>query len=217
MRDEADARAQAELDDPQELDDRELVERARGGQLEFFEALYARHRGPLFGTALAITRERGAAEELLQEAFLRAYRHMARIELQPGASLRPWLHRIVINLAYDWSARRKRLPGSIEGVRDFLATPSSLSPEHLAEQSEQSKVVMDAVQTLPFKHRIVVILYYLHDMDLQEISELLNLPDGTVKSRLYYGRSKLRAVLESDTRLASRGALRYASAQPPVA
>jgi hypothetical protein len=95
-----------------DLDDRELVELARAGDLAGFEALYERHKAPLFRTALAVTREAAPAEELLQEAFLRAYRHMARIELAPGASLRPWLHRITINLAYDWAAGRALGPGA---------------------------------------------------------------------------------------------------------
>jgi RNA polymerase sigma-70 factor (ECF subfamily) len=200
-----------------ERDDRDLVALARSHDIPAFETLYARHKAPLYRTALAITRERGAAEELLQETFLRAYRHLDRIELETGASLRPWLHRIVINLAYDWAARRRRSAAPLESVLDRLATAGSLSPERQAERGEQSRVVDDAVAGLEFRHRIVIILYYLHDMDLSEIAELLNVPEGTVKSRLYYGRIKLRAVLENDVRLARRGGMRYATAQPPVA
>jgi RNA polymerase sigma-70 factor (ECF subfamily) len=73
------------------------------------------------------------------------------------------------------------------------------------------------VTALPFKHRIVVILYYLHDMDLCDIAELLNVPEGTVKSRLYYGRAKLRAALEADRRVNRVGNIGYAPAQPPLA
>jgi RNA polymerase sigma-70 factor (ECF subfamily) len=205
------------MEGPDDREDRDLVELARAGDIQSFEALYARHKGPLFRTALAITRERAAAEELLQETFLRAFRHLARIDLGPGASLRPWLHRIVINLAYDWTARRKRTATPLDSVLDRLATSGNLSPERLVERGEQSGIVDDAVSTLEFRQRIVIILYYLHDMDLSEISELLNVPEGTVKSRLFYGRIKLRAALESDRRLVRRGGMRYAPAQPPLA
>ncbi len=194
-----------------EPDDATLVARVRAGNRTAFEVLYGRHSVPLFGTALAVTRDRAAAEELLQEAFLRAYRYTGRIELAPGASLRPWLHRILINLAYDWSARQRRMAHPLEGVVERLTTARSLSPERQAEQREVQRVVTDAITKLPFKQRIVIILYYLHDMDLNEISAIVNVPPGTVKSRLYYARSRLRDYLKDDVRLPVPGVLRYVS------
>jgi RNA polymerase sigma-70 factor, ECF subfamily len=200
------------------LDDRELVEMARHGDLAGFEALYARHNGLLYRTALAVTRDRAPAEELLQEAFLRAYRNLARISLEPGASLRPWLHRIVINLAYDWAARRRnRSTGSLDAVMELVAAPANLSPERYAERREQAALIDAAVAALSFKHRIVVILYYLHDMDLTEIATVLNVPEGTIKSRLYYGRAKLRDALETDRRVNRQGTVVYAPAARPLA
>lgn len=194
-----------------------LVDRARAGEHGALEVLYERHKAALYRTALAITRDTGTAEELLQEGFLRAIRHLDRIDLAAGASLRPWLHRIVINLAYDWSARRGRLTSPLDAVVERLAASSSLLPERVAERHEQEAVVAEAVAALPFKQRIVVILFYLHDMDLHEIAEVLNVPEGTVKSRLYYARSGLRSHLISDVRLSRAGALNYASTEPPVA
>ncbi len=197
--------------------DSELVASARGGDGQALEALYLRHKGQLFRTALAVTRERGAAEELLHDAFLRAIRHLDRVSLEPGASLGPWLHRIVINLAYDWVVRRSRSATGLDGLVDKLTTSAASSPERQAECRELEEVVAGAVARLPFKQRIVVILFYLHDMDLVEISGLLNVPEGTVKSRLYYARAKLRISLASDSRLVGAGMGRYVSVQPPVA
>lgn len=201
----------------QSLEDDALVERARAGERSALEVLYERHKAALYRTALAITRETGTAEELLQEGFLRAIRHLDRIDLAPGASLRPWLHRIVINLAYDWSARRVRSASPLDAVVDRLAASSSLLPERVVERHEQEAVVAEAVAALPFRQRIVVILYYLHDMDLGEIAEVLSVPEGTVKSRLYYARAGLRARLTADVRLSPVGAMTYASTEPPVA
>jgi RNA polymerase sigma-70 factor (ECF subfamily) len=192
-------------------DDATLVAEARQGDQTAFERLYERHKVPLYRTALAITRDRTTAEELLQEAFLRAYRHMGRIELTEGASLRPWLHRILVNLAYDWSAKQKHAARPLEGVVEKLVTSPSLSPELRAEQRELQGVVADAIAELPFKQRIVIILFYLHDMDLSEISSIVNVPPGTVKSRLYYGRARLRELLQADERLPAQGVLRYVS------
>ncbi len=183
-----------------DADDATLVARVVDGDRGAFEALYERHHLPLFRTALAITRERAVAEELLQEAFLRAYRHIARVSLEPGASLKPWLHRIIINLAYDWSARRRAHAEPSDAPVERLAA-RTLSPERQVEQRAVEQVVGEAVADLPFKQRVVVILFYLQDMDLVEIAATLNLPAGTVKSRLYYGRARLRARLASDVRL----------------
>ena len=193
-------------------DDATLVAETIAGDGEAFEALYMRHKVPLYRTALAITRDRSAAEELLQEAFLRAYRHIERVRLDPGASLRPWLHRILINLAYDWSARRRVTAGPIDGLVDRLAA-TAISPERQTERRDLERIVGEAIERLPFKQRIVVILFYLHDMDLNEIAATLNLPPGTVKSRLYYGRSRLREQLLADDRLPANLELSYASAQ----
>lgn len=190
------------------VDDAELVARVVDGDRSAFEVLYVRHHGPLFRTALAITRDQGAAEDLLQEAFLRAFRHMARVRLLPGASLRPWLHRILINLAYDWAARQRKVAGSLDGQVERLAAPSA-SLDRQAERGELERVVADALDRLPFKQRIVVILFYLHDLDVDEIATTLNLPPGTVKSRLFYGRARMRRVLEADRRLPVASELSY--------
>lgn len=192
-------------------DDATLVARAMAGERGAFAQLYDRHSAPLFRTALAVTRERTAADEILQEAFLRAFRHLARIRLESGTSLRPWLHRIVINLAYDWLARRRRAGSPVEGASESLVA-SGPSPERSAERLEESTAIEEAIDALPFKHRIVVILYYVHDMELVDIAAVLGLPEGTVKSRLYYGRAKLRAALAADRRLATHGAIGYARA-----
>lgn len=194
------------------VDDATLVERITSGDRQSFEVLYDRHSAPLFRTALALSRDRSVAEELLQEAFLRAYRHIARVRLAPEASLRPWLHRIIVNLAYDWSARERRSAGPLDTVAEkLLKAPSATSPERIAEQRELQRLVTLAIEELPFKHRIVVVLYYVHDMDLQSIAGILNVPTGTVKSRLFYARAQLRQQIESDAQLAAGLEVRYAS------
>jgi RNA polymerase sigma-70 factor (ECF subfamily) len=180
-------------------DDASLVAGIIAGEGAAFEALYERHRLALFRTALAVARDQNTAEELLQEAFLRAFRHIDRVRLSPGASLRPWLHRILINLAYDWSARKRVTAGPVEGILDRIAATTA-SPERQLEHRDLERLVGDAIRRLPFKQRIVVILFYLHDMDLQDIANTLELPAGTVKSRLYYGRARLREQLEAEQR-----------------
>lgn len=195
------ARAQGDIPHADTLDDASLVARVAAGDRDAFEALYARHMVPLYRTALALTRRSAVAEDLLQETFLRAFRHLERIRLEPGASLRPWLHRILINLVYDRSARLKRASNPLERAMNSLMPQAGASPERRAELAELERDVSQAVEMLPFKQRIVVVLFYLHDMDLSEIAETVGVPVGTVKSRLYYGRANLRSALEQDSRV----------------
>lgn len=184
------------------IGDAEFVARAARGDGAAFEALYRRHHVALFRTALGMTGQVAAAEDLLQDAFIRAYRHIGRVQLAEGTSLRPWLHRIVVNLARDRAARRTTSAGGDADVERCAA--GSISPERSTERRELNRIVSEAVERLPFDQRLVVVLFYTQDMDVAEIAATLGIPPGTVKSRLYYGRARLRAVLAEDVRLVTR-------------
>lgn len=181
-------------------DDAACVAAILRGDRRAFADLYQRHKEALFRTAMAITHERGAAEELLQEGFLRAYRFIDRVQLAPGASLRPWLHRILINLCYDWCARQRHEAAADDELLGRLDSGHP-SPERQTVDQDQARGVAEAVALLPFKQRIVVILFYMHDMDLHEIAATLALPAGTVKSRLHYARVRLREIMEAGSRV----------------
>jgi RNA polymerase sigma-70 factor (ECF subfamily) len=181
------------------LDDGELVPRIQEGDLGAFEALYRKYKDELFRTALAITRDQCAAEELLQDCFLRAYDHIDSVN--GYSSLRPWLHRIIVNLSYNWAAKKRLRLISFEEVFDrLLAVPRS-SPERAFERQELIQVVDDAIRALGMPQRVVVVLFYLQGFSLAEISYVLDCPVGTVKSRLYNARKTLKRRLGADSRI----------------
>ena len=177
----------------------ELIIRAKRGDLGAFESLYEIYKGPIYRTALAITGDRPAAEEILQDTFLRAFRHLDNI--REGVSLSPWLYRIAVNLAYDWTARRRRGPVALESVIEHLIAPMTASPEQKVEQHELYSLVYEALEKLEFKQRATLALFYLHDFSLAEVAEIMDCPVGTVKSRLHYARENLRRELLADQRL----------------
>jgi len=188
--------------------DGELAVRHLAGEGAAFEALYRRHAPGLYRTALAMTHRPMVAEELLQEAFLRAYRHLGAVRIAPEASLRPWLHRILVNLIYDHWARRQARAGALEAPIERWVDRAQASPERRAEAGDVAGAVEAALASLPFKQRLVATLFYLQDMDVEEIAEVLAIPEGTVKSRLFYGRAGLRRALAADRRVALDPALR---------
>jgi len=186
------------------LDDVELVPRIQEGDLDAFETLYHKYKNELYRTALAITRDRGAAEELLQDCFLRAYDHMDRVD--GCSSLRPWLHRIIVNLSYNWAAKKRLRLISLEDVFDRLLVVPRTSPERAFEREELLLVVDEAVRSLSMPQRAVVILFHLQGFSLAEIAYVLDCPVGTVKSRLHNARKALRHRLISDSRVSSEAA-----------
>jgi RNA polymerase sigma-70 factor (ECF subfamily) len=107
----------------------------------------------------------------------------------------PWLYRVTVNLSYTWITRRQKRRVSLEALVDHLMSPIGHGPEHMAEQRETIDRVRKAISELPFNQQAVIALHYLSDLSLEEIAEIVDVPVGTVKSRLFYGRENLRRKL----------------------
>jgi RNA polymerase sigma-70 factor (ECF subfamily) len=181
-------------------EDQVLVARIRRGDLQAFETLYHKYRLTLYRAALAITGNHADAEEILQDAFVRAYAALDRVDAT--ISLSPWLHRIVVNLSYNWLRREKQWLQALGDLLESLAAGPANSPQRAAEEGELSHIVHEALDSLAAKHRLVIILFHLQGFRLHEIAYILEIPEGTVKSRLHYATRALRARLGKDGRLA---------------
>jgi RNA polymerase sigma-70 factor (ECF subfamily) len=177
------------------LADAALLRRVQADDLDAFEAFFERYRGLIHRTAYGLTGDVGAAEEVLQDTFIRAYRH--RASLRTDVSPVPWLHRVALNLCYSRLGRRRLdmepIGESAAELRDGALEP----PEH-AEREELRRSIRIGVAALPPKHQSVVVLYYLHGMSLQETSDALGIALGTVKSRLHYALHALRGHLAAE-------------------
>ena len=176
-----------------------LVTRAKQGDLEAFETLYEIHRTAVYRTALAITGDRLTAEEILQEAFLRVFKHINTA--REGVSLSPWLYRIAVNLAYDWVGQHHRRQVTLDDIIEQLIMPAATPPDQTVERQELLGLIHEAIDKLEFRQRVTLVLFYLQDFSLAEIAEIMDCPVGTVKSRLHYARQNLRRELLADQRL----------------
>ena len=178
-----------------ECPDAELIARLQDGDLNALGELYDKYRLSVYRTALAVTRDPAAAEDILQDTFLRLHTYAGRVN--PALPLPPWLYRITVNLSYTWNAHRARWWAPLEDFLDRLVGPARQSPEPQAERAEDLREVQAAIDALPFNQRVVVVLFYLNNLSLQEIAGILECPVGTVKSRLHYARESLRRRLSA--------------------
>ena len=165
-------------------DDETLVRRAQEGSRDAAGVLFERHWDRAWRTALGITGRRASADDVAQGAFERAFAALGSFE--PSRPFAPWLHRIVVNGALDLLRRERRLV--------LVAEP----PEAASETADVpgDRLALTALACLPPERRVVVVLRHLLDYQPHEIAPLLDLPVGTVNSRLARGMSELRRMLE---------------------
>jgi RNA polymerase sigma-70 factor (ECF subfamily) len=176
--------------------DQELVLQLQQGDVNALGDIYDRHKNLVYRTALGITGDEQIAADLLQDVFLRMNRFAHHID--PERPLEPWLYRTTANLTYTWMKRHRRWMRPLEDVAEWLVGSKKQLPSYVAEVTEEWKDVQKAVSSLSLPQRVVVVLYYINDLSLQEISEILDIPVGTIKSRLFYGRKALKKHLEAN-------------------
>jgi RNA polymerase sigma-70 factor (ECF subfamily) len=182
--------------------DLQLILQLRQGDLEALGGLYDRHRQLVYRTALAITGDTEASADLLHDTFLRLYRFSHRID--PTRPIEPWLYRMAANMAYTWVKRRGRWYQALHEMADRLSREYPTSPAQQVEKNEAWTEIRGALQAISPEKRVVVVLYYLNDLPISEIAEILDLPLGTVKSRLHYGRQALKKQLGLDGQVVPR-------------
>jgi RNA polymerase sigma-70 factor (ECF subfamily) len=129
---------------------------------------------------------------LLQDVFLRLYRFIDRVD--SSRPLEPWLYRMSANLAYTWVKRNNNWLRPLDDMAEWLGGDKS-TPHEVVERKDDWNQIQEALTSLSLSQRVVVVLYYLNDLSLQDISEILEIPVGTVKSRLHYGRRALKKKL----------------------
>jgi RNA polymerase sigma-70 factor, ECF subfamily len=173
--------------------DKELILRLQAGSLEALGELYNRHQRMVFRTALIITNDADSAADLLQDVFLRLHRFASHVD--PQRPLEPWLYRMTANLSYTWVKRNRRRLPSLEDVAEWLVGNRKNSREASHESDDEWQLIQHTISCLTYSQRVVVGLYYLNDLSIQEISEILDIPLGTVKSRLFYSRKTIRKQL----------------------
>ena len=182
-----------------EPSDRELVSRARLGEVVAFEQLVHRYDRKVLSIAYLYARDEEDAKDIYQEAFLRVYRGLPGFRGKSQFST--WLHRVVVNVCLSYQRRTlKQKNVTLEEVdverTAVVSSTGAGTPEELYGDAEISQYVSNALATLPDQQRLVFILRHFQDLKLSEIADTMNCAEGTVKRYLYLAVRKLRAQLE---------------------
>lgn len=175
--------------------------RVRDGDLRAFETLIERHQQAVLGTVAKMLGHPAEAEDIAQQVFIRIWKSASRYEAQ--AKFTTWLFTIARNLVFNEMRRRQRKPtSSLEEREEFtgLATPDGagthLSPDETALRRELEQAIDNAIQSLPEKQRLAVVLRRYEEMPYEQIGEVLNLSVPAVKSLLFRARTQLKELLK---------------------
>jgi len=176
--------------------DRRWVEAARRGDRRAFGRLVDAYQQPVYAIAFGIVRERDEAWDVAQEAFVKAYRNLARFEGQ--AAFYTWIYRIAYNVSIDHLRDRTRsraLHREPETVHERAVGVGPEHPEAVRTRRELADVLHAAMAQLSEEHRAIIVLREVEGLSYDEMAEVLGIRKGTVMSRLFHARQKLQELL----------------------
>lgn len=187
----------------EEISDHELIKACQKRDSRAFEILMMRHRGNVYAMIQNMIKNEADAWDLSQEVFLKVWKALPKFEAR--AKFSTWLYRITHNVVYDWLRKRKiesagELDDGILSESDIAAgaqtTPTKIArPDEALANSELGKKITVALSTLNAEHRETILLREVQGFDYKEIAKVMECSLGTVMSRLYYARKKLKTIL----------------------
>ena len=184
--------------------DEELLKAVQAGDTDSLGILVTRWEQPLFRFVYRMLPRREDARDICQETFLRVLKKANRF--RTGSRFSTWMYQIALNLCRDQARRARRwnlvmahtpeLPDRAEGP--LAPDPATWDPAHSVERREKSSALLRVLERLPREQREVLVLKEFEGLKFREIAEILNCPESTVKSRMYYGLSGVRSALTSE-------------------
>jgi RNA polymerase sigma-70 factor (ECF subfamily) len=175
-----------------ERTDAELVQACLAGENQAFETLVRKYHQAIYNLALRMVKEPEDAEDIAQSVFVKAYEKLDTYK--PSHQFFSWIYRIGINESINFAKKRKRLDEYESGVSGFREE----TPEDEVGDDDLGEQIADAIMLLKVDYRMVIVLKHFHDYTYQEMSDVLDIPEKTVKSRLFSARQQLRRILESE-------------------
>ena len=180
------------------MNERDIIEQVRAGNSRQYALLVDRHKDRAFTLAVRLTGNKQEAEELVQDAFLRAFKNLD--QFRGDAKFGTWFYRILYNLCMTKVTRRKGKPEQLDvtdenALDNLLVDEDEPTIQERLEDEELQQMIAGEIENLPEKFRSVITLFYVQEMSYEEIVSVVATPLGTVKTNLFRARSLLRERL----------------------
>jgi RNA polymerase sigma factor (sigma-70 family) len=181
--------------------DLSIVHRAMGGDQKAFQELFEKYEQPLYFHILKIVRDREIIQDMLQEIFLKAFDNIA--SYNPDYAFSTWLYRITTNHSIDY-LRKKRLKTmsldepiqTKDGIMSMEVADEDSQTDEKVMRDQRTRILLEALDSLPDKYREIIRMRHMDELSYQEISDLLDLPLGTVKAHIFRARELLYKYLK---------------------
>jgi len=173
--------------------DEMLIARIAGGDRLAMQTLFARYRTPVYRWLLRLVGNETVAEDLLSDVFLDVWRQAGRFQARSAVST--WL--LAIARFKALSARRSRKDAELDETIEATVADSTDNPEVVLQKKSRDQFVRTALTTLLLEHREIIDLVYYHDKSVDECAQILGVPSGTVKTRMFYARKKLAELVQA--------------------
>ncbi|MGB7606098.1 MAG: sigma-70 family RNA polymerase sigma factor [Lutisporaceae bacterium] len=180
------------------MKDEDIIRLVLKGEDEQYSIIIDRYSGKLFSTAYSYTHNHEEARDLVQDILIKVYQNLHKFNIYSKFST--WLYRVAVNSCIDWSrknnSRTIKIALNYEGndVLDSIVDENA-GPEQVVMKQEHKEFVMNIVSGMPEIYKTVLILYYFEELQIQEISNIIDCPKKTVETRLYRARGILKAML----------------------
>ncbi len=190
------------MDQPRIDEDKPLVARAQAGEAAAFDDLVVKYSPRLYGLVYNMTSNHEDTNDMLQDVFAKAYR--AINGFRGKSSFYTWIHTIAVNMTLNFLKKRGRryhlslddVDASIQNDKEFIELTSTTSPVREADLGELQRRLNEAMMKLSDEHRAVVTMFHIQGMPHAEISKILGVSEGTVRSRLFYANRQLQNYLD---------------------
>ena len=190
------------MDQPRIDEDQTLVARTQSGEAAAFDQLVVKYTPRLYSLVYNMTSNHEDTNDLLQDIFAKAYRSIRGF--RGKSSFYTWIHSISVNMTLNFLKKRGRryhlslddVDASIQNDKEFLELTATSSPVREADLSELQRRLNEAMMKLSDEHRAVVTMFHIQGMPHAEISEILGVSEGTVRSRLFYANRQLQNYLD---------------------
>jgi RNA polymerase sigma-70 factor, ECF subfamily len=186
-------------------DDLTLVKRVRDGDQRAFKLLVERYQRKVYAVALGMLKDKDEAMDVSQEAFVKVYKYLDHFK--GDSSFYTWLYRITVNICIDVMRRKGSSGGQMEEFDESIATDLGearigalgsrlgTNPQKSALRRELAEKIQEALAAVPEKHRAILLLREVEGMSYEDLSRTLDIPKGTVMSRLFHARAKVQKIL----------------------